>query len=243
MKNKIKILFGVYLIKNKINGKIYIGSSNNIRKRWNEHKNDLRNDEHHSKHLQKSYKKYGIENFEFLILEEVQSAIGLFALEQQYLDKHRPFDRNIGYNISETAIGPTGVVRNDLKRFNIENKSKKVYQYSLNGVFLKKWNSVTEAASFYKKGKSDISRNCLKKTIQSFGYIWRYDYIENLDINEIKNKNKRKITQLTIDNVVIKEWESITEASKFLKINASKICSVCSGQRKTSGGFVWQYKK
>ena len=57
------------MITNKINNKKYIGQSIRIETRWREHKNSyLRNDK--NTHLYNAMKKYGLENFDFIILEE-----------------------------------------------------------------------------------------------------------------------------------------------------------------------------
>ena len=50
---------GIYQIRNKINGKIYIGSSadkKGILQRWKQHVKDLKNNIHHNKHLQTAWK-------------------------------------------------------------------------------------------------------------------------------------------------------------------------------------------
>ena len=49
---------GIYLIKNNISKKEYIGQSINIEKRWKDHKKDLRNNIHKNQHLQNAYNKY-----------------------------------------------------------------------------------------------------------------------------------------------------------------------------------------
>ena len=62
---------GIYMITNKINNKKYIGQSVRIEIRWREHKNSyLKNDT--NSHLYNAMKKYGIENFDFNILEECE---------------------------------------------------------------------------------------------------------------------------------------------------------------------------
>lgn len=43
---------GIYQIENKINSKVYIGSSNNIKRRWQKHKALLRHNKHPNSHLQ-----------------------------------------------------------------------------------------------------------------------------------------------------------------------------------------------
>ena len=63
------LTIGIYMITNKINNKKYIGQSIRIETRWREHKNSyLRNDK--NTHLYNAMKKYGLENFDFIILEE-----------------------------------------------------------------------------------------------------------------------------------------------------------------------------
>lgn len=68
---RLKILenCGIYVIRNLINDNIYIGSSVNIKKRFCQHRNSLRKNKHHNKYLQRSWNKYGEENFEFIVIE------------------------------------------------------------------------------------------------------------------------------------------------------------------------------
>ena len=60
---------GIYAIRNKINNKLYIGQSHNIKIRWQMHKAVLRNNRAANIHLQNAWNKYGEYNFEFLIIE------------------------------------------------------------------------------------------------------------------------------------------------------------------------------
>jgi group I intron endonuclease len=48
-----------------------------------------------------------------------------------------------------------------------------------------------------------------------------------------------KVIQLSLNNEVIKIWDSIKEAQETLRIG--HISTVCKGKRKTSGGFKWKY--
>lgn len=61
------------------------------------------------------------------------------------------------------------------------------------------------------------------------------------DANWYKAVSKQ-ICQYSRDGVLIKEWESIQQASTTLGINRSDIGSTCSGRYKSAGGFVWRYK-
>lgn len=62
---------GVYCILNLVNGKHYVGSSQNIRIRWRTHQGLLKRNKHHCLKLQRAWNKYGESNFRLDILEEV----------------------------------------------------------------------------------------------------------------------------------------------------------------------------
>ena len=90
-------MIGIYKIKNLKNKKCYYGSSKNIEKRWRTHLNNLKNGKHHNIHLQRSWDKYGEDNFVFEVVEECDET-HLLELEQKYLDSNPEF--NIGIKSS-----------------------------------------------------------------------------------------------------------------------------------------------
>jgi len=98
-------IIGVYKIVNLVNGKIYIGSSIDIKGRWKEHIRDLKNNKHHSTYLQRSWNKYGEDNFKFCIVEECNNDQTLDK-EQYYLDKYKSYDKRNGYNIAKNSLAP-----------------------------------------------------------------------------------------------------------------------------------------
>lgn len=81
MENKI---CGVYQIKNKITGERYIGSSKDIHERFMQHKRPNRWNREKSK-LYQDFKKYGIENFDFLYLAFVEPQY-LKQVEQEFIE-------------------------------------------------------------------------------------------------------------------------------------------------------------
>ena len=90
------LTIGIYMITNKINNKKYIGQSIRIETRWREHRNSyLRNDK--NTHLYNAMKKYGLENFDFIILEECKKE-ELNNREKYWIDFYQTTDRNKGYN-------------------------------------------------------------------------------------------------------------------------------------------------
>ncbi len=80
---------GVYQIKNRLNGKFYVGSATKLNKRRCAHICTLNKGNHHSAHLQRSWNKYGASNFEFIILELVD-VDRLIEREQFYIDTLQP---------------------------------------------------------------------------------------------------------------------------------------------------------
>lgn len=92
---------GIYRITNTSTGQHYIGSSLNIRKRWNRHREQLRQGEHHSLKLQRAWNKYGEQQFEFSVLETVLDKQALLLAEQWWLDTLQAAAS--GYNILSVA--------------------------------------------------------------------------------------------------------------------------------------------
>jgi group I intron endonuclease len=77
---------GIYCIRNTVNGRIYVGSSIDIRMRWYSHKSNLRLGRHHARMLQRSWGKHGAEAFVFEILELLEKNDDLDAAEQRWID-------------------------------------------------------------------------------------------------------------------------------------------------------------
>ena len=101
---------GIYKITCTANGKFYIGSSVNLRRRHYWHFWDLQNNKHPNKHLQSAYNKYGSEAFIFEIIEsfpKTATAKDLFKIEQEYLDRLMPWDNKIGYNLCKITGRPS----------------------------------------------------------------------------------------------------------------------------------------
>lgn len=100
------VICGIYSITNIKNGKLYIGSSKNIYRRWKVHINDLENGLHHSSHLQYAWNKYGEVNFIFEIIEKC-SEEELLIREQYYMDLYLSYDGDYGYNVAQFAGKPS----------------------------------------------------------------------------------------------------------------------------------------
>jgi group I intron endonuclease len=96
------IIIGVYKITNKITNKYYIGYAKDIYKRFNEHRNTLKNGNHQNIILQRSYNKYTLDAFIFEILHIFDNIENAKIKELEYLQtlKIRPMLYNLHYNNS-----------------------------------------------------------------------------------------------------------------------------------------------
>lgn len=88
---------GIYIWKNKINDKVYIGASSNLRKRKFQH---LKLAENGSKYeIHKAIRDLGKENFIFSILEFVEEESKLEIRENYWIEKYNSIE--LGYNTSK----------------------------------------------------------------------------------------------------------------------------------------------
>ena len=112
---------GIYIIRCTQEETVYIGSSNDIKRRWMEHRRDLNTEKHHNKQLQTSWDAYGNESFIFEILEETED---LVQREQFWLTKYA----NNCYNASTVASNPMAnpeIVKRQLEALRASGKRGK----------------------------------------------------------------------------------------------------------------------
>lgn len=87
----------LYKITNTINNKVYIGKTVNWKERFSSHTWALKNNVHPNKHLQNSFNRYGEKSFTVEILGHYRTG-NLEAEERRLIEKHKSYDREIGYN-------------------------------------------------------------------------------------------------------------------------------------------------
>lgn len=231
---------GIYKIK--INDKEYIGSSCNIGSRLKHHLWSLQHLKHHNRTMQNLFNKYGINNIYFEIIEECSEEV-LIEREAFYIETLNPYINHI--------LDPQSLVRDDVYRKRISESRKKAYanglkphnlkavhKYSLDkGEYLESYDSLTAAAkSINAKSINSIKAVCNGKQTSAGGYIWSYNKV-SLVFSKDKKYKLQPVLQYTIDDIFIKKWESIKQASKELGIsNINRAIS----KNLTAGGYRWK---
>lgn len=90
-------MIGIYKIENTVNGKVYIGQSVDIKKRWKAHRSELCNNTHDNIYLQADWNEYGEGAFTFEVIKKCRS-IKLNEWERHYISFYEACDRSKGYN-------------------------------------------------------------------------------------------------------------------------------------------------
>lgn len=96
---------GIYKITNKINNKCYIGKSSNIEKRWKYHIENRNSLKEYDKPLYRAFRKYGIENFSFEIIEELVNYENSNEREKYWIEYYNCFGSDKGYNATKGGDG------------------------------------------------------------------------------------------------------------------------------------------
>ena len=122
-------------------------------------------------------------------------------------------------------------------------KGKSVIQLDKNGIIITEYLTVAEASRITKIGADSIYDCCNRRTKTASGYQWVYKDEYQLDKTYIViNSHIKPVVQLDINNNLIAEYQSISEAEECTNIDNRAISAVCKNKRKTTGGFRWMYK-
>lgn len=116
---------GVYIITNTVDGKVYIGSSLDMRKRCEDHVSQLRRGVHHNRRLQNAWNKHSGDVFVFDVLEVVKTRdrSATIPAEQKWLDFFQ-VGREACYNFLLLASSPGSQVTKDETRRRISESKR-----------------------------------------------------------------------------------------------------------------------
>ena len=121
---------GIYKITNTITGDFYIGSSKDVKKRWASHKWPSVWNKCPNNPMYLDMKKYGVDKFEFQVIEEVEEG-SLKEAEQQFIETLKPTYNNIRANGID--IERRKEYHKEYKKSDKYKESQKEYQKSDKG--------------------------------------------------------------------------------------------------------------
>lgn len=200
---------GIYQIKNLINGKIYVGSAENLSNRKSVHFTTLKKNIHNNSYLQNAWNKYGEENFIFEIIEIIPVNDKNYRLsrEQWWIDNMRCMYNQNGYNLSPTAGSTLGVIYSQDSKKNISNSLK---------------------------GKLSGKNNPSAKINNEIAKQIRIDYsTKQYSQKELTEKYKLSIRtiQLTLYNKIWKDINYIYDSQQFSEFHKKRIGQSQKGEK------------
>lgn len=235
----------IYLTKNLINGKKYIGKDSNNNPKY------LGS----GVLLLKDIKKFGRSNFKKEILEHCENDEELAARESFWIKKHKAIESNMYYNLIDYNTG-----------WNIHNLSTKKYNYIRNKISKSKIGKSLNMSEkdFIIRNKRISKANKGKPKPKGFGEkISKIKLSQKIKMSQetkdkiskakknhpcfqtasFKEKKMKPVIQMDKEGNIISEFKSIKEAAdsnpKFKRSNISCCLTRIS---KTAYGYKWEYK-
>lgn len=124
------------------------------------------------------------------------------------------------------------------------NNGVTVYQYDENGKLINSYPSISYAARQVNVDPSMISKCCYGHKQSTAGSFWSLKPDEKFEPKKLKTQRAYRIGQYTLQNDFIKEYKSLSEATRAMNKKQSRyIKECCDGKRENMYGFVWKYLK
>jgi group I intron endonuclease len=93
----------VYKITNKVNGKVYLGQTNDHVQRWAQHRSAALNEP--TQVVARAMKKYGIDSFTFEVVGSCRTLKEVNDFEPQFIEQYNSCDPKFGYNVEKGGGG------------------------------------------------------------------------------------------------------------------------------------------
>lgn len=252
--DKITTKMGVYLLRNKINNKIYVGKALNIKYRMSKHKSSPKSWNRGKSAIINAIKKYGWDNFELEILETYDNIdnVALLAKETEWIRKLDSTNPQIGYNILESGTDWTGNHHTEETKQILSKLASERYSGENNPMFGRNHSEETKNQISETKIRN---KSAAGKNNPFYGKKHTPETIEKIrqgNKNKDCSKQKRPVKQIDVKTgEIIKVWDSARDAAKELsgnKHNAGQISNVCGKYItkqgwicKTALGYKWEY--
>lgn len=224
---------GIYIITNLVNNNCYIGKTNNFKRRFIEHKN-INHESNPS--LKLAYKKYGLENFKFDILEECHIE-KLNEREIFWISKLKP-----KYNRTAGGDGISGCSRSDETKNILRIRGKSFWETLSEE---QKNKIITQNLTGPRKGHKLLEKTKEKLRVANLGKKQSKETIEKRK-QTMYNKKKNGYTQTNAGHKkpiyceeTREKFNSVNEAAQ--KYNLTTLSGHLKGRYKTCKRLHYKY--
>lgn len=156
---------------------------------------------------------------------------------------------DLSYNITDGGESTAGIhmpedAKEKISIYMRRRKSRSVLQYSINGDFVREYESAKEAARILGCGHTSVS-NCAsgKKSHLLLGYIFIYkDEIDSLPevlVSYFDHWSRYRIVQC-LNGIPLNSFKSVREAEKVTGVNRICIRNNIRGKFKRAGKYTWK---
>ena len=230
MQNETKTS-GIYCIENIVTNKKYIGQQINMYSRWQKHISELNRGIHFNSYLQNAWNKYGIDAFKFYVLEYCSST-ELDIKESHYIEYYNTLDRSCGYNLK--SGGQSHNYCADDAKMNISKGLKRAYSDPQKREKQRE-NALKQWANPEIKKKICGKNNAM--------YEKHHTEEAKRKISEARkgNPGPLKYTSPVLCIELNRVFQDAATAGKEMCLDSSCILKVCRKERKTCGGYTWEF--
>lgn len=155
-------------------------------------------------------------------------------------------------NLTDGGDGNINAIVSEETKLKLKNSRKnrkyisgrKIYQYSLEGNFVKEWENITRASLFINVDKSTLQKVASKNVNNGYckGYYWSFENVNKLIPKKYKVATFAKVQMIDPKtNVIIKTFDSKEQACRFLgKRKTGSFITNSIRTNKLAYGYVWK---
>lgn len=200
-------------------GKVYIG----ITRRRPAKRYDNGRGYAHCPHFSAAIAKHGWENFSHDILAEGLTKSEAEAEEVRLIAEYKSNDRRYGYNTSAGGSAPGHMAPESRAKIAAAMRGNKNPTRRYGHPFQGRKHTEESRAKMSAAASARVGRTVTDETRKKLRAAQDKTPVRNTDSGQI--------------------YPGIHDAAEATGLQASKICSVCKGKRKTTGGIRWEYVK
>lgn len=206
-------------------------------------------------------KEFSIKCMGRVITEETRRKISLKLTGRSLSPEHQEKARKAFLGHKHTAASRILMSQN-----NNPTGRMKVNQFTIDGVFVKQYDSVSDAAKVVNVGKAAMSRACAVETSVCQGFRWKWgdpdaiaarpkqvvgrresfkgkkhtDETKSI-LRQKSNWNGRKVDKFTLEGVFVRRFDCLKDAANSVDVDVRSVRNVCDGKGAYSRRHLWRW--